>query len=398
MSLLPRRFDRLFRWFLQPLLVVAVLVLGFLGAMGLSSAREAPQRQEPEGYAPLVRTLAIEPALRDVVVAGHGTLEARTRVELVPQVGGLVVAMHPALRAGGRFRAGEVLARIEAIDYELALARAESEVSAAATALELERAEADSAETEWGRLNPEEPPPALVVRAPQIRAAEARLAAAEAQLEGARLDLARTSLALPFDGRVVAAELDVGQVLAANQPIATVYATDVYEVAVPLEVGELAWLRLPDAEGGGSEARVRLPFGDPAVEVAGQVVRLEGELDRTSRLARAVVEIETKRLESELAARLLPGLFVDVELDGGVLADVFELPREAVREGGAVWTVVEGRLRFASPRVRRATEGALFVTGLEPGAQVVVSHLEVVTDGMEVRVRDDGHGRSRGVD
>lgn len=383
-------FGALFRWVLQPLLVVALLVFGFLGAMGLSSSREAPARQEQERYAPLVRVTRVRQASLPVTVSGNGTLQPRTRVELVPQVGGRIVEMHPRLRAGGRFAAGEVLARIEAIDYELALATARAEVSAAATELDLQRAEAASSNYEWERLHPGEPVPPLVARDPQIGAAEARLEAAEAQLESARLDLARTSLALPFDGRVIAASIDVGQVVRADQTIGSVYATDVFEVPVPLEVDELAWIRLPDDEGrGGSAARVRVPLGERELELEGRVVRLQGTLDATSRLSRVVVEVRADELEPDDAARLLPGMFVDVELDGGELDEVVALPREAVREQGVVWTVVDGRLRFARPRVRRATDAALLVSGLGDGALVVTSNLEVVTDGMEVRMVDE---------
>lgn len=381
-------FGSIFRWVLQPLLVLGILVLGFLGAMGLSSSREAPPRQEQESYAPLVRVQPVLVETLPVVVRGNGSLQARTQIELVPQVGGRVVEMHPALRAGGHFAAGEVLARIEPIDFELALARARSEVSSASTALEVQQAEAAAAVEEWERLNPGLPVPTLVGREPQIREVEARLAAAQAQVESAKLDLARTELSLPFDGRVIDANIDVGQVVSPNQPVGSVYATRVFEVPVPLEIEELRWVRLPGnaTEAGGSQALVRVPLGERDVLLEGHAVRLEGQLDATSRLSRLVVEVTTEGLEPSLAARILPGLFVDVELQGGTLEGVAALPREAVRENGVVWTVVDGRIAYVTPRVERATDGTLYVTGMESGARIVTSNLEVVTDGMEVRV------------
>jgi RND family efflux transporter MFP subunit len=388
MSRLLGRLGALFRWVLQPLLVIAVLMLGFWGAMGLSSAREEPARQEQESYAPLVRVVPVSPGTLAVVVSGNGSLQARTRIDLIPQVGGKVVELHPALRAGGRFAAGEVLARIERIDFELGLAQAGAEVSSASTALEIQRAEADAARDEWGRINPDQALPTLVGREPQIQEAEARLAAARARYAAAELDLSRTELTLPFDGRVIAASIDVGQVLAPNQPIGSVYATSVFEVPVPLEVDELSWVRLAGDEPGepGSAARVRARLGAQEIDLEGRAVRLEGELDGTSRLARVIVEVTTEGLAPSVATRILPGLFVDVQIDGGVLHDVVALPREAVRESGTVWTVVGGRIEFVTPRVLRATEASLFVTGIAAGTLIVTSNLEVVTDGMQVRV------------
>ena len=388
MSKIFSSFGSAYRWVLQPLLVVGILALGFLGAMGLSSSREAPQRQAKVSYAPLVRIESVHSGSLDVTVQGNGSLRARTRIELIPQVGGKLIELHPALRAGGHFAAGEVLARIEAIDYELALARAQADVSSAATALEVLRAEAEAAGEEWGRLNPDEPVPTLVGREPQVREAEAGLAAAEAQLAGAQLDLQRTALSLPFDGRVVDVSIDVGQVLAPNQSIGAVYGTDVFEVPVPLELDELAWVRLPgDTPGaGGSPARVTLQLGSRELVLEGRAARLESQLDGTSRLSRLIVEVSTEGLSPADANRVLPGLFVDVQLEGGQLEDVVALPREALRDDGVVWTVVGDRLEYARPKIERATDTALFVSGLETGTRIVVSNLEVVIDGMQVRV------------
>lgn len=386
-------FDRigsLFRWWLQPLLVLAVLALGFVGAMGLSSSREAPPRQEQASYAPVVRVRAITVSSLPVVVRGHGALEARTRIDLIPQVGGAVTAIHPELRAGGRFRAGEVLARVQAVDYELALARARAEVSSASTALEVQRAEAEAASSEWTLLHPEEPVPELVGRQPQIEEAEARLQAARAQVESAELDLARTELRLPFDGCVLAASIDVGQVIAPNQAVGSVYATDVFEVPVPLESDELRWIELPADRPGaeGSPARVHVRAGGEVLTLEGRAVRLEGRLDATSRLARLVIQVRPEGPTPRLSARILPGLFADVEIEGGSLENVTALPRETLREGGVVWVVEDGRLVFVTPVVERADGDSVYVSGLPPGAQVVTSNLEVVTDGMQVRVQE----------
>ncbi len=383
-----QRAGAAWRWVLQPVLVVVILVVGFLSAMGLSSSREAPRRTEQESYAPLVRTTPVRVTSRPVTVRGNGTLQPRTRVDLIPQVGGRVVEMHPALRPGGRFAPGEVLAAIEAIDYELALAQARAEVSAASTALEVQLAEASAAVEEWGRLSPSDPVPPLVGREPQIQEARARVAAAEAQVESAKLNLGRTRLSLPFAGAVVDSSVDVGQVLTANQSIGTVYATDVFEVPVPLAVEELAWVRLPGDSPGetGSPARVTLRLGERELVLEGRAARLEARLNDTSRLSRLIVEVPTDGLGPMDAARVLPGLFVDVEVDGGTLEGVAAVPREALRENGVVGLVEEGRLRVVSPRIERASGKEVLVSGLADGAVMVTSNLEVVTDGMQVRL------------
>lgn len=387
-----RSFSTLSTWVLQPLIVLVILVGGFSAASRLSLRREPPPRAERAVYAPLVRIHRVETGPHAIAVRGNGTLEARSRIDLVPQVGGEIVAIHPGLRAGGRFRAGEVLAQIEPRDYELEVARAEAEVSSAETALVTNRAESEVAIEEWDRLNPGEPPPPLVSLEPQIREADARLAAAEATLESARLDLSRTELALPFDGRVVDATVDLGEIVTANQAVGTVYATEVFEVAVPLRVEELVWLDLPGGDSSASTSRavVRgLGAGGP-FEVEGRLARVFGQLDATSRQARVVVEIATAELELETAANLLPGTFVEVAFDGHTLSEVALLPRAAVRTGGVVWAVdEEDQLRFVRPTILHSDDGTVVVDGLTAGDRVVLGNLEVVTPGMRVRVFEE---------
>ena len=227
----------------QWLLVPLILLLGFLAFSSLVSLKEEPEQLERVEYAPLVSVIETMVEDRTVDIRGNGVVRAQTRIDLVPQVGGRISRIHPSLRAGGRFDAGEVLLEIEPIDYELAVVQAESEVAGADRKLELERAEADAALEEWSVLHPEEAPPELVARRPQILEAEANLKAAEARLQIAELNLSRTRLSMPFDGRVISINVDAGEVVPPNVSVGLVYSNEIFEIPVPLEFDQLSWLR-----------------------------------------------------------------------------------------------------------------------------------------------------------
>ena len=387
MRTLLRSTDRAFRWVVQPLLVVLVLAAGFMGAMGLSSGREAPERSETAAYAPLVRVIETRSGTSPVTLHGNGALRARTRIDLVPRVTGEVLEVHPGLRAGGSFRAGETLLRIDPRDYELAVAQSRAEVQATRTSLTSLEAEAETARDEWARLRPDDPISPLAALEPQLEEARARSDAARASLERAELDLNRTQVRLPFDGRVVEALVDVGEVTLANQPIASVYATDVFELVVYLRLEQLAWIDWPEdaASRDGSRATLRADVAGEAIEISGRVVRLEAELDTRSRLAGVVIEIPLDDVAPKVSRRLLPGLFMEVEFEGPELSDVSALPRATLRDNGRLWIVKDGRLLFHEASIRHADEESLLVAGLDDGTVVVTSDLEVVTDGMEVR-------------
>lgn len=367
---------------------IAVLIVGVAAAALIASARKAPPRVDRPALGPLVEVVEVQVTDVPVTVSGHGEVSPRVAVDVVPQVPGQVVRVHPSFVAGGFFRAGEVLVVIEPRDYELAVERAQAAVARATVTLQREQAEAEVAREEWDELHPgEEPTSGLVVREPQVRQAEAELAAAIADLDVAKLNLERTRISLPFDGVVVSENVDVGQFVGNGNRLATVYGTDVVEVRVPLDSRELAWFDVPTGRGQqGPRAEVSITLGNGVVAWEGRVTRMEAQVDQSSRMVHVVVEVADPYETTADHPALLPGTFVDVRIFGRTLSGVVPLPRYAMREGNQVWVFDGGALRVRDVDVLRADrQQTLISSGLEDGDLVIVSSLDAVTDGMKVR-------------
>jgi len=380
---------------LKGFLPLIVLIVGIASAGWLMSARKAPDRVERPPLGPLVEVMPAQIADVPVVVDGHGEVVARVAVDVVPQVAGRVVKVHPSLVAGGFFRAGDVLVVIDPRDYELALERAQAAVARAQVSLQREQAEAVVAREEWDELHPGEEAPGLVVREPQIRQAEAELAAAEADLAGARLNLERTRVSLPFDGVVVSESVDVGQFVGSANRLARVYGTDFVDVRVPLESRELAWFDVPSRDGGpGSRAQVSVTFGGARSTWEGRVTRMEAQVDQASRMVHVVIEIKDPYDTSADHPALLPGTFVDVQIFGRTLESVVPVPRFAIHEGNQVWVFDDGKLAIRRVQVLRSDRHqTLVAAGIDDAELVIVSSLDAVTDGMAVRNAADQEGR-----
>jgi RND family efflux transporter MFP subunit len=335
----------------------------------------------------LVEVVPTELASVPVIVSGHGEVVPRVSVDVVPQIAGQVVEVHPKLVSGGFFSAGETLVRIDPRDYELAVERAQAAVARSLVSLQREQAEAEVAREEWDELHPGEDAPGLVIREPQIRQAEAELAAAEAELAVATLNLERTRISVPFDGVVVSESVDVGQFVGVTNRLARVYGTDVLEVRVPLKSGELAWFDLPSRGSESStEAEISASFGGAFSTWTGRVTRMEAEVDQTSRMVHVIVEIEDPYRASDERPALLPGTFVDVRIFGRTLDGVVPIPRFAIHDGDKVWVYDDGSLDIRTVRVLRSDRNqALVTSGLDGGELVIISSMDAVTDGMAVR-------------
>ena len=401
-------------------LPVLILALGFGAFQLLASMREPPQRVSRSYAGPLVEAIAAPLQQVQVVVEGQGTVRPDAQIDLVPQVSGIVVWKDADFKPGGTFAKGALLFRIDPRDYELAVQQAAVQVAQTHYQLDLAREEAAIAEQEWEKLHAaDQAPTDLVLRKPQLRAAEASLQGAEAHLAEAQLRLDRTKVYAPFAGRVRTARVDVGQHLNVGQAIAQLYSIEKAEIVVPVPDEDLGWFTLPlpiavsaastpntgsvsdlSAEGRshafafsreGASVEVSGTFAGRQHQWSGRVVRTEGELDPQSRMVRLVVEVEAPY--GGIADGIPPltvGMFVDVAIAGRTVDGVRVLPRAALRQGDRVWTV--GRDGILSIRpvqvVRALKDEVLAYIDMTPEERIIVSQLSGVTDGMQVRLAD----------
>lgn len=375
------------------LLPVLVLATALVAAVIMVAARPRVEARAPEVTAPLVRVIEAVPRDVRLAVRTQGTVVPRTESTLVPEVGGRVLWVSPALASGGFFTAGEPLVRLDPTDYQLRVRRAEAVLATARSQAALAAKNRDrSRELAREALVPE------AGREDAEHAAAASAASvqeAEAALAQAKRDLERTTLAAPYDGRVRDEQVDVGQFVERGSPLATLYAVDYAEVRLPVPDADLAFLDLSlDHRGetprtAGPEVVLEARFAGAEHRWDARIVRTEGEIDPKSRMVHAVARVEDpyRRSHGEKRPPLAVGMFVEAEILGREVEDAFVLPRAALRGTSRILVVdAEDRLRERDVTVLRASGDEIVVTaGLEAGDRVCISPLEAAVDGMRVR-------------
>jgi RND family efflux transporter MFP subunit len=387
-------------------LPVGILLAGLIIFAILIKTRPAAPRRPASLSRPLVQVYEITADTVSVTVRGFGTVRAKRKISLVPQVSGVVVHKATNFEAGGFFNAGELLLRIDETDYRLAVERAAADVARAEYNLALAEEEAFVARREWEQIQSDNPtgidtssdePHPLVFREPQLNLARAELEAARAALTRAKVDLERCVLKPSFTGRVLAADVDQGQYVRAGNTVGTIYATDIAQVTVPIPDSDLAWIDIPmtNSENAsavtnktGSEAAIFAEFAGGLHQYSGRAVRLAGAVDDQSRMVPIVVEIQDPYRVQDGRPPLIEGMFVEVLIRGRDLASAVSIPRSALRTGDRVWVVdADEQLQIRDVTVARAgVEDAIIAAGLVPGEKVCVSSLQYVSNGMMVRV------------
>ena len=376
------------RTVLIPVLIVIFFLFGAVTIMATAPVLE------PKTTTPIpinVRVQSVNPKTIQLKVHSQGTVMPSIQSQLIPEVSGKVVWTSDRLVSGGYVTEGQTLAKVDDLDYRNARDRAKA-------ALERASAELQHAKFEYGRQE------SLVERNLTSRSAlenslrvyrvsQAAYDDARVNHEQAEENVRRTILKAPFTGLVRSENVDIGQFVSRGQPIATLYATDMVEVRLPIADRQLAFLNLPSARTGTLDPQeqpdvlLTAEYAGRALSWRGKIVRTEAEIDSASRMVQLVARIDNQAAASPLSV----GLFVNAEIAGLAAENIVILPRSALRNDNQVLVVDgEDKLRFKDVNLLRLYQDQVLIdAGINTGDRVCVSVLQTAIEGMTVNAIND---------
>lgn len=375
------------KW-LKRLAPVLVLALAFGIFAALQANKPMPEKKEAQARVLQVYTTpaSLESTFFDVFAQGE--VKARTAINLAAQVGGRVEWVSDQFIAGGAFNAGEPILRLEAVDYQLALNQAEASLANARVMLEKAEADADVARKQLvGVKNPSP----LALKIPQVKEAKASVKAAQASVERARLNLERTTISLPYDARITSVNVQVGQVIAAGQALASVFSTDEVMVRLALKQEALGSLGLPI--GFVAEADLE-PVVTFSTEIAGapyqwrgKLTHIEANIDQATRMVHATATLDNPydTANTSNGMPMAVGLYVDAHIQGRQVDQMITIPRSALRPGNRVFIIDNDTLQVADVTVAHSNEEKAYISqGLVAGAQIITSPIRNPIAGMAI--------------
>lgn len=371
--------------------IVALTIAVFIAVL-LLSFRPHLEPQGVERSLIAVRTLTVAPQAEVLTVRSQGTVKPRVEGQLTPEVSGRVVWLAPALVTGGSFAKGDLLFRIDDSDYRNTYDRSKAVVSRAEVEYEL----AESDNNRQQRLSKQKLSSQLQVDQAHraYRVAEANLIEARISLEQSRLNLKRVRISAPYTGRVLNESIDVGEYVSSSKAVASIYATDMFEIRLPIANSQFAYLNLAPTASGmidsshAPKVTIYGEYGGTKFEWLGEMVRTEAVIDAQSRMLYGVARVKTEY--SKEKPPLVVGLFVKADIEGRAVENVIRLPRSAIRDDNQLLVVdQEDRLRFRKVKILRVEYDDVLVSGgLVAGERVCISPLQVVVDGMKVKPLD----------
>ncbi len=425
--------ENLKRWLILLPLLAGLGILAFV-----IKHRADPQQAPLTEQARPVRVIAVPSVTVVPRALGYGNVEPGKTWEAVAEVSGKLVAIHPRLKRGAILKADEVLLRIDPTDYELAVAQTEANIQATEAQLaeldvkaantrtsqeieqkvlklgeqELERKRklADRGTVTRSELDAEKRNMLALRQSVQNlnntlnlipaerKLLQAQLARDQTQLRTAQRDLERTTIRLPFTGRVAQVEVERNEYVRQGDMLAQVDSIDVAEIPAQVPMGRVGALirsnesltRVPTDLDElrrvlGLSARVWLRDKGLTVMWEGRMARFSDTIDPQTRTLGVIVEVDDpyKDVQPGVRPPLLKGLFVEVELRGRARPEQRVIPRSALH-GGQVYTLTEeNRLRKRPVRVSLVQpEFVVIADGIEAGERIVISDLIPAIDGM----------------
>ncbi|MBI4773437.1 MAG: efflux RND transporter periplasmic adaptor subunit [Deltaproteobacteria bacterium] len=278
-----------------------------------------PNASTGEDHAPVVETITIEAADLPIRVRYVGSTRPEASVVLEARVPGLIKSYFAEL--GERVAKDSVLARIEDVDYVLA-------VREAAANLELAQAQFDSIRKTHGRIK--ELLPKQVV--PQERAdtvegemlaAQAQVARMESVLEIAKERLSESRIISPMDGWVAERFVEIGANVDPGEPLFRIVDLSLIKVVIFVTEIDYGYLKPGQTADIAADAY-------PDRRFSGAIQRLGVEADERTNTFK--VEIRVPNPEGVLKA----GMSAEVKLVRKIVPGAVFVPQSAIlyREGG----------------------------------------------------------------
>jgi RND family efflux transporter MFP subunit len=339
----------------------------------LSACSEEKKAEAPEPLRP-VKVTEVSGPDQGRVLQYSGSVRARTEMTLGFRVAGKITER--LVDVGDRVTPGQVLARLDPTDLNLAVQQAEANVAAAQKQAEITELALRRAQT----LNEKNITSQSALEQASLSRDQAKssLDSARSALEQARNQAAYTELKSDQSGIVTTVSADRGQVVSAGTPILTVAVDGAKEVLIAVPEGDIPQFRP------GNSVKARL-WSNAELVLDGKVREVAGSADAQSRTFPVRVSIPDE-------PRVLLGMTATIEAQGQDRQPTYSIPLAALAKKDGqpvVWLVDRRSGKVTSRPVTIADfsdDGVRVTQGLAAGDLVVSAGTQFMKDDMTVRL------------
>ncbi len=411
----------------QIIIMIAVLA-GSVYAMNWMVSTTPERSKRPpfsSVYAIAAETVSLKDHRPTIRVFGQAT--AARSVDLKALVGGEIVSVNTAVRAGARLSEGEKLLEIDRFDYEIALAEANTNLAQTQATIaeidarlasesdqlgiareqlvlaqkDLERAKSLEQSGSVTAKSVEDRMLITIQRRQAVNQRENNILIAKAQktqqvtalerldwkIKQAERKLDDTVLRAPFDSIVRSTSAEIGKTVNTNETLFSIYSADSLEARFTVTDAQYGRIAADADPLIGRPISAIWTIGGADREFSGEIVRVGSDIVSD----RGGVEIFASLDMPATGLSMRPGAFLEISVTDRLYPKSVLLPESAIYGSDTVYVVVDGKLEPRSVRILAYDGQNVVVDGdLKDGNMVMTTRLSDVGPGLAVAINAGG--------
>lgn len=348
---------------------IALLAASYFGMQFLASQSEEPEKKIPAEFKRYVKTTPV--IYKDVPteILTYGRVSTAEHLDLIAQVGGIMVEGNVSLKEGQQFKRGSLLYKIDDAEAKLNLQAQKSnflrELAAILPDLKIDHSENfPSWEKYFESLDIKKELPEL----PEVKSSKEKTFLATKnifssyyQIKSAEEHLKKFYFYAPFDGTFYQVNLQSGSHVNPGSNIARIIESGNVEVKVDVDVKDVEWIAK------GSPAYLSTESG--ANNWIGRVTRISDFVNQNTQSIDVYIEVQKN--EHPIYA----GQYLEAVIPGKQVPDGMLIPREALFNGNEVFLLSDSLLKVRTVRIHKINPETVVVNGIPEGTDVVVEPL-----------------------
>ncbi|MFT7085367.1 MAG: multidrug efflux pump subunit AcrA (membrane-fusion protein) [Vicingaceae bacterium] len=366
----------------RQIIIVVVAVAIFAGGIVvkniLAAPKERPAKQIKENITTVFTTKVQNDSI-PVYVESTGSVEAVKRIELFSEVQGVMEADNGRFRAGNSFNSGEVLIRIRSNDQQAQLYSQRSSFQSMLMSIMPDlKADYNDEFLAWNAYMQNFSVEKSTQSLPKVESDKLKsflvgrgVYSSYHSLRNLEIINGKYNLTAPYNGVLIAANVDPGTLIRPGQALGTFIQPLNYELetstdvltAERLTVGQTVALNLQGMHG---------------KQWKGKISRLVKAIDKNSQMSTFFVSVQGSDLKE--------GMFLQAKVKANEIPNAFEISRASLIDNKQVFVVEKGVLILKEVSTEYFNQSTAVITGLMDGDVVLTKVPPAAFEGMKVTV------------